>query len=168
VATLVAPYRTGRWAPWIDSSLGLTFRIRRPNFPAEPPSEVPSDRDVQAPAPGPTGRLGVHITMTTTPRTSWGARLPTSTLKRGTALTVHGRTAPPARLQWIKLRYYGPGHQRTYKTLARVRTDRNGRFRLDGWKPRRVGAYELWAFYTSQRKGLVSDYACPQTFKVAK
>jgi hypothetical protein len=79
-------------------------------------------------------------------------------IARGKPITVLGKTMPPLIRQKVDLIYTGP-RRKQVATLDRVRTDWQGRFRLPGWRPKRLGLYEISAIYHSRLPDIRSDYA---------
>jgi hypothetical protein len=102
-------------------------------------------------------RSGVRLRLSTSPRSDpTASRRRPATIERDRRIVIRGSTWPRLRKVDIRLSAVLPGSSRL-RTIAHVRTDRRGRFRYRSWRPRRLGRYELWAFYSSQRKRTVSD-----------
>jgi hypothetical protein len=153
--TLRMTYRVGAFNPWPRADLRLRVRVDSSMGPEE---QGTLSQAYELVSPAPRVRLrrsGVRIRLSVRP----AAR------RAGRPLRVRGTTWPELRRQRVALRYFGPGAQRRLRTLAFVRTDRAGRFRYR-WTPATSGRYELWAFYRSQRRGYVSDHACPRLLRV--
>lgn len=165
-STLTATYNTGLTAPWPTLDYRLTFLLRPELFSGGQGTLVES-ATVRPPQPEVAGRFGVEIRLAIAP---YGAARPFPRfpeIKSGRRIRIAGRTSPRLRRQIVNLRYTGPG-SRTLRPLATVRTDWQGRFAYRKWAPRRPGRYEVWAFYRSQRRHLVSDYTCPRSFQILR
>lgn len=163
VTTLTVRYVTGGFAPWPDLSYAPSF-VMSPGNDGSPSPE----RSVKPRNPSlSTTRTGVRIRLKTTPRSSPTPEHPIRTIARGRAVIVSGRTEPPLRGARLALKYSGPGG-RVMRTLARVPVDAKGRFRFDGWRPRRRGGYEVWALYRRSVAfpEVLSDYSCENYFEL--
>ena len=81
-----------------------------------------------------------------------------------TWMRVFGRTRPAIPSQRVSVRFARIGDQGVLQRgeIASVRVRRSGRFFASGVADR-PGDNEIWAAYTSQRKGLLSDDTCPGT-----
>jgi hypothetical protein len=100
----------------------------------------------------------------------WIGAAPTR-IHRGREILVRGSTLPVANDQVVRLLVARPGAQKArsgMKTLAKVRTNRRGRFFYKGWTPKRLGTYAVAVTYKSQRRTLASDFACSRFFKLVK
>ena len=53
-------------------------------------------------------------------------------------------------------------------TLAKVRTNKGGRFAYRQWRPDIPGFYEVGITYRSQRSDLANDFACSHGFELTK
>jgi hypothetical protein len=164
---LVARYAVGAFTPWPGAPLGVAVQARRRLSDGSRGTLSRARRRLRVPRPQlELRRTGVRLRLWTRPRSdptaaaSHGARI-----RRGRAIVVHGSTRPALAHVRIRLAVVRPGSSRL-RTLARVRTDRRGRFRYGAWRPRRLGRYELWAFYASQRRDTVSDHRCPRGLRV--
>ena len=165
-SVLTARYRTGGFAPWP----GLTFAptvIAETRLLNGTRGTLRRRQVVSVPSPRlKANRTGVRIEFFTTPRSSPSpGYVNVETIERGQPISVYGHIEPRMPRQRVLLRYFEPGARRL-RTLAVVRTSRRGHFRFRGWRPRKRGSYELWAFYPRQRQSLLSDHACPREFVV--
>ncbi len=123
---------------------------------------VPERQVIRSPEAKLRGPVGVHIKLIANPSLK---RSDDPELASGEVIRLRGSTTPPARSQRISLRYTGPGTGGQLVRLASVETDRRGRFRYH-WRPKRLGSYELWAFYRRQQRNRTSDHICPALFSV--
>lgn len=166
-ATLTAIYRRDRDTPWPDSRYSLTFRVGPVSDPQAGPSTISKHERITSPTPKLGGRTGVHIRLWTRPRSSATAGLVRPRkISRGNTISIFGRTLPRLGGHRLALRYRGPGTHSRLVTIARVRIGQRGRFHYRRWRPRKRGVYELWAFYRSLDRDVVSDYACPRGFRL--
>lgn len=146
----------------------VTFSDRLENSEPGATGTIGADQVVLPEAPRLIGPTGVRISFTTRPWTPLTNPKRAPTLRPGRTITVSGRTEPALKRQVVSLRTVGPGQGRPkLRLLARVRTDRRGRFRYE-WSPRRPGIHQLFAFYRRQRRGVTSDRACPRYVRIAR
>ena len=146
------------------SAITLEYQVRTGEFPLHTgqslspqmsfPSALIQDGDslpprfVDFPAPAPVGPIGVTFSLRTKPVRHFRA---------GSPIRIFGRTTPPLikrRVGVIAL--YPGGGMRT--VLGRPRTDRKGRFRLDGWRPPKHGTYYLGVRYRATEGSRQSDF----------
>jgi hypothetical protein len=172
--------------PQTTSTLRATFRIWRRDapFPAQDvrPTFLITPELVAPPAGGLAtipgilklrparrprlrGPSGVVISMPTQPHSDDGLVGKTPIYRPGQIFRVHGKTMPPLRRQVIELRTVTPGPPRPPHRVARVRTDRRGRFSYR-WRPHQPGTHELFAFYRRQQRGVTNDRACPRVVAI--
>lgn len=154
--------------PWPGDSLAPTFVLGRdvqsPSLPAA--IEVPTAEPIRQ------GPSGVQIAFATRPATPVLARAPQTTFKAGKRVKLFGSTNPVVRDQ--KLRIFTVVFTKNQKgrpkpvTLAKVRTDANGRFAYTDWRPDKPGFYEVGVTYRSQRAFLTDDFACSHSFELTK
>jgi len=145
-ARLLLPYRfAGR--PWPDSDYRLLASATVSDRSVGGDStEVP----VRFRKPRIRGRTGVRIQL----RVSRAA-------SRTGIITVRGRTLPRLRRKRLLIRYARIASRSRIHTLALVRTDRHGRFRVRGRLPARKGTYEVWArFRNGTGRGPFGDHSC--------
>ncbi|MDQ4040513.1 MAG: hypothetical protein M3141_02030 [Actinomycetota bacterium] len=141
--TLIARYRTGRSAPWIDTDYRLAFLIR---LPGAKPGPEPRERVVRSPQPDVRGRIEPELRLRTIPprRASPGRRI-----------AVVGRTEPLVPRRRLRLLFRaGPRESLRLgptRLMARVRTNAQGRFVYRGWTAAYDLDYEVWAEDTSGR-----------------
>jgi hypothetical protein len=167
-STLRATYTAG--LPfWPDLDLRLRF-VLRPRLTTGKMGTLSREVKVLAPQPAITGRVAVHVTFRTEPASSlssFGGRRPVT---RGTAVSIAGRANPPIPGQRVELRWARIGSRSNVLDrgrAARPRVGSDGTFRAR-WTPPRIGSYELWARYSSQGPGLVSDDTCPRLLRVVR
>jgi hypothetical protein len=166
VGTLVVRREWGEHAPWPGSDLRLAFRLSN-DLVGPGTGTLDREQDVLPPAPVRRGPTGVRIRFETRPASRDPGPAAPPEIAAGTPIAVTGTTDPPLAGARIALRFYGPENDRTRTTLAVVETDDAGHFGVAGWRPAAAGEYELWAFYSADRPGVVDDYACPRTFRQA-
>jgi hypothetical protein len=167
--TLEFIFRTGdfpiRPADGFAPSLGISSALIQDGDGAPP-------RGLGFPAPAPTGPQGVDIKLRTrpggpaaVPDEGFGAASTAldhagpARIAKGRPITILGSTHPRLARQKIRLIYTGPGRPGVVRTLAHVRTDKKGKFRLSDWTPRRLGSYEVSAIYRSRLSSRLSDFA---------
>jgi hypothetical protein len=164
---LVARYATGAFTPWPGARVAVRIRARRRLSDGTPGTLSSAGWAVPSPAPRlDLRRSGVRLRLSTSPHsdpTAGGRRL--AAIRRGRRIVIRGSTSPRLAHVHIRLAAVRPASSRL-RTVARVRTGRHGRFRYRGWRPRRLGRYELWVFYPRQRADTVSDHRCPRGFKL--
>jgi hypothetical protein len=171
---MVVQARTGDTAPWPSVDYRIRFEIRPPRPEPldflDPPETVEPQSVIPPKAPVHAGKSGVEISLTTSPPSAPKPSQSVPTVRVGREVRIRGETSPRIRGQFVILRYFQNGDTRDspFRKLARVRVGRRGRFTYRGWRPRVVGRYELWAFYKTQRRNLVSDHACPRVFEVQR
>lgn len=165
------PFGEAPWpTPWPATDLRERFRLTNnvrgtPLVPVRR-GTLERERFVQPPAPKRAGSTGVQIHLTTTPATGRTGR-PRMKVQAGTPITVKGWVSPPVAGARIELRYYSPENDdRELRTLAHVEVDDGGGFKLEGWRPRRAGYNEVWAYYEADRPGVVDDFSCPRVFEL--
>lgn len=166
---LRARYRAG--LPfWPDLDLRLRFRLKH----LAQSGVVDRTLVVASPQPAITGRVAVHITFRTTPKSARVAFEGSRPIALGRPIRIRGRTNPPIRGEHVELRYAritGPGtadkrpRDLPRGRAARLRVDAHGRF-YGRWLPPGEGSYELWARYDSTRASLISDNTCPRLLRV--
>jgi hypothetical protein len=171
--TLTARYATGRQAPWVDGDYRMTFEVgptlvgsyaADSVFAAGATGVTPAT--LRTAGPTPSGRTGVHLLLTTTPRATTTAGAAARRIGKRTRIAIAGQMLPAKRDRAIVIEWSHPGG--SHHLIARARTDGRGRFRVGGWQPPAAGTYELWARYPKQSGGLVADRtSCPLRFKRA-
>jgi hypothetical protein len=112
--------------------------------------------------------FGTHITISTRPRTPY-FRFPAGRRFRpGQVINIRGRTDPSLRGRRVALRYrYIPSRGATpLRTLARVEIGPRGHFSHRGWRPRRRGAYRLYAAYEPRTRHRTIDESCSRGFAI--
>jgi hypothetical protein len=144
-------------------------------FPFAVSDSSPPFGGVTFPAPVPSGAQGVYIKLGTRPGGSAAfpdpgfpglpqlgptplLHSPPVQIRRGRPITIVGGTTPRLVRQKIRVINTSPGHSEV-RTLARVRTDKKGKFRVADWMPKTLGPYEISATYRSQRPNRLSDFA---------
>jgi hypothetical protein len=167
--TITLPFRTGDLPIRPGDSLSPSMLFPHWTGDGPPPPFGPTFW----PAPGRSGPAGVSFSLSTKPGGPASVlsdptpppfseqtlhQTPAKRIRRGVPIDIFGNTSPALSRQKVDLIYTGPRH-RNPKRLARVRTDTNGRFRLLDWTPKRVGAYEISATYTSRLPEIRFDYA---------
>jgi hypothetical protein len=111
-------------------------------------------------------KTGVAVTLRTSPASSPRAGLQSPRkIRRGRAITISGTTSPRLAKKFLRLSVLYPGTPAKLRALARVRTDRNGRFVYRGWKPQRLGYYELFV-NTPKTATTIADFRCPRSFNL--
>jgi hypothetical protein len=112
------------------------------------------------------GPFGTHITLSTRPRTPYFRFPPSRRLRPGQAINIRGRTERSLRGESVVLRYrHIPSRGPTpLRTLARVAIGRRGHFSYHGWRPRRPGAYRLYAAYQPRSRARILDESCSRGF----
>lgn len=108
----------------------------------------------------------MRIDLYTHPRSAPSILERARTIRRRT-IRIFGRTSPRAVGKPLLLAYIGPGTNGRLRRISTVRVDRRGRFRYDGWRPRRLGTYELWAFL-GRIPDLAPAHRCPRTFELVR
>jgi len=164
---LLARYTTGVFAPWPGAPLGMTFAVDPARFYGPGRPTVTRAFTLTPPELALTAhRRGVRIDLFTRPHsaTNGGARNPRVT--PGRAISIFGRTTPRLPGQSLVLRSWDPG-ARSLTTIARVALDAQSRFHYRGWRPRKPGTYEIWAFYDRPAPGMVADHRCPRYVTIA-
>lgn len=167
-STVVTRYRAGV-IPWLDLDYRLGFQLSN-RLITGGRGTLERTQTIRSPQPRVAGRVGVHIRFWTTPRSAPSTYVSPPRIRLGRRLWVRGRTTPAIPGQHIALKYARLNRQGRVAgrgTVGRVRVGKRGRFRL-GWRPSRPGRYELWATYTSQRRGLRSDETCPRAFVLSR
>jgi hypothetical protein len=83
-------------------------------------------------------------------------------------INIRGRTEPSLRGRRVALRYrYIPSLGATpLRTLARVEIGPRGHFSHRGWRPRRRGAYRLYAAYEARTRHRTIDESCSRGFAI--
>lgn len=167
-STVHAAYEAG--LPfWSDLDLRMRF-VLGARLTTGKRGTLRSDRKVLSPQPAITGRVAVHMTFATTPRSglaSFDGRRPVA---RGRAIAIAGRTVPAIEGERVELRWArvdGHANVLAHGRAARPRVGSGGAFRAR-WTPPRAGSYELWARYRSTRRELVSDDTCPRLLRVKR
>jgi hypothetical protein len=123
---------------------------------------------IQPPKPAVRGPFGTHITISTRPRTPY-FRFPAGRRFRpGQVIDIRGRTEPALRGRRVALRYrYIPSRGATpLRTLARPEVGPRGLFSHRGWRPRRRGAYRLYAAYEPRGRHRTLDESCSRGFAI--
>jgi hypothetical protein len=165
-STLRASYEAG--LPfWPDLDLRLRF-VLRARLTTGKPGTLARDVKVLTPQPTITGRVAVHMTLQTTPASSLTSFLGRRPIARGKAVAISGRTSPAIPGQRVELRWARIVRGSLVAergSAGRPRVNSRGTFRAR-WTPPRRGSYELWARYTKQAAGLVSDDTCPRLLRV--
>jgi hypothetical protein len=165
VATAVLPFAILPVAPWPDTSYGMSFTaLRTLNSGAS--GSLEDEVVVDAGGPVITGPRGVQIRLASSPRGGLAGRRGSPLVRRGRAIALRGSTRPRLAGATLRLtvRRVAPGGG-VARRVVEVRTDRDGRFARRLRLSRR-GTYAIGAAYRSTRPDLVSDYACPMTFRV--
>jgi hypothetical protein len=125
---------------------------------------------IRPPAPAVRGPFGTHITLSTRPPTPY-FRFPAGRRFRpGQVINIRGRTDPSLTGRRIALRYrYIPSRGATpLRTLARVEIGPRGYFSLHGWRPRRLGAYRLYAAHKPRDPNRTLDESCSRGFAIRR
>lgn len=171
--TVAVRYATGDWRPWRDGDYRLRFRVQPTMVGTyEPPSPLAGGptvtRSITARTSGPkvgSSGLAAHLILSSTPKGTVRAGRSPRSIKRSTRIRLRGRVVALRSRRTVVLEWSRPTGK--LHTIARVRTDRRGRFTGPRWKPPRTGTYELWARYPKQRGGLAADTtSCPIRFRV--
>jgi hypothetical protein len=125
-------------------------------------------RRFRPPEPTVQGPFGTHITISTRPRTPY-FRFPAGRRFRpGQLINIRGRTEPSLRGRRVALRYrFIPSRGATpLRTLARAEIGPRGHFSHRGWRPRRRGAYRLYAAYEPSTPRKTLDQSCSRGFAI--
>jgi hypothetical protein len=114
------------------------------------------------------GPFGTHITMSTRPRTPYFRFPAGQRFRPGRLINIRGRTEPSLRGRRVVLRYrYIPSRGATpLRTLARAEIGPRGHFSHRGWRPRRRGAYRLYAAYEPASPHRIIDESCSRGFAI--
>jgi hypothetical protein len=131
---------------------------------------LPGRQEIQPPEPAVLGPFGTHIVLSTWPRTPY-FRFPAGRrLRPGRVINIRGRTESSLRGQRMLLRYrFIPSRGATpLRTLARVEIGPRGRFSYRGWRPRRLGAYRLYAAYRPRSPNRILDESCSRGFAIRR
>jgi hypothetical protein len=163
--TLSLGYRTGAEAPWPETDFRLTYTVS--GFQPQSPDSV-----LVSPSPATSGVRGVHITLSTRPRSdeAYGALAPT--VRSGHAVTLMGATSPAVpRAQLLlavarsranpKARreiFINPPKFGPFK-IVRASTSDSGQFRMH-WRPMKSGIYDLLIRYAGQTGSLAPSSSC--------
>jgi hypothetical protein len=169
-STLTAAFRIWRRdAPFPGQDVRPTFLITPELVSSDDgPATIPKSLALRpARRPRLEGPSGVVISIATRPRSHDGLLGNTPSYRRGQIFRVYGSTRPVLRRQLIELRALTPGPLRPPHLIARVRTDRRGRFSYR-WQPRQPGTHQLFAFYRRQQRGVTSDRACPRVVEIRR
>jgi hypothetical protein len=157
-----------RDAPFAGMNVRPTFTFTDRMFgPTGVTGTIGTDLAIRPPAPRLRGPTGVRLTVRTRPRTPLFNPRRAPRVEPGRAIRIFGTTDPVLRREAISLRVLVHGADREPRRLARVRTDRRGRFR-HVWRPRRAGIHELFAYYEPQRRGVTADRTCPRFLRVGR
>ena len=162
-ATLTAYYETGVVPPWPGDEHAVTVTARP--LPTSASTLTRSTAPVRSPAVALRGTTGTRITLATTPRSALAGVKEQRSARLGRVVRVRGTTDPPLRSGRITLRHVPPGARKP-TLLARVRTDRRGRFTYR-WTPKRGGLHELWA-YSPAGPRRVADHTCPVAIRMTR
>jgi len=169
-STLKATYEARAFAFWPGVDLDLRFRLGRP-YPEQTagPGTVGLPRVFKAAGPSVVRRRsGIRIDLQTSPASSYQSLARAHRIHRGRRITIRGQLHPAVPGQRVRLAWYGPGSSHRLATIGFARSRRNGRFTLSGWRPRRLGTYELWAFVRPSTKEFVADHRCPRVFRLIR
>jgi hypothetical protein len=107
----------------------------------------------------------VHIRLTSTPASG----LPSvhdPVVRRRRPITIRGSTSPARRNDRVRITV--TGYTPRSRRALTVRTDTRGRFILRGLRFAHAGSYAVGARYTSHRRSIASDHACPLGFRVER
>jgi hypothetical protein len=159
-ATVQASYITGDDAPWPGDEHQLT--IQAIPIPGHP-STLTQPMTVKTDSVAVRGTTGTRIMLASSPSSYISGSINHRNVTLGTTLRVRGRTEPALRNGTITLRHVVP-NSRSLRTLAKIRTDKRGRF-VHRWKPKSRGIHELWAFSPSARNR-AADHTCPIAIRV--
>lgn len=152
-ATLVTTWRLSRQAPF-------SFTDYRPRLTV---TSVGITQPIILPRPRLAGLSGVPVRL-----------LANKSGRVGRIMRVQGNTDPALAGERISLRLIGPVSYKAqtvfatpgrFRTIARVRVDRLGRFEYR-WRPRRGGLYGAYPAYLGQPPGIVRDRGCPSLLKI--
>lgn len=155
-SVLVSRWQLSRRPPF-------SFTDYRPRLTLTELTEGGKSQPISLPKPQIAGPVGVPMRLLRNPPG-----------RVGHVLRIRGRTDPALNGQLITLRLFGPRSSRArtiiprpqqFRTIARVRVDRLGRFELR-WRPRRGGLYGAYPSYLSQSPGRLRDRGCPIPLKV--
>lgn len=160
---LRATYEARRFAFWPGVDLDLRFALGRPFDGAPATVKLPQRIATQGPSVR-RRRSGLRIDLRTAPASSYSATARPRRIARGTPIAIFGQVHPRLQAEEVRLAWTGPGAR--LQTLAHVRTDARGRFRLTDWRPVALGIYELWAFAKATTANVVDDHRCPRTFRL--
>ena len=166
--TVRRPFGEAPWpAPWPGTELRTRFELTndvRGSLLLPNHGTLEREQVVSPPAPKRSGATGVQIRLATVPHTGRSSGTKTK-VQAGIPIAVTGSVDPPLPGARLELRYFSPDNARgELRTLGHVGVDDAGRFELAGWRPRRSGYHEVWAFYKADRAGVVDDFSCPRTF----
>lgn len=164
--SLVASYRSGAFTPWPGADVGVRIRTLRRLTNGEAGTLTVPERGVPSPEPRLVlERSGVRLALWTRPHSDSSITGRASRIAHGRSITVAGSTWPRLRHERVRLAVIAPGSARL-ETLGWVRTNRHGRFRYRGWRPRALGRYQLWVFSTGRDRRYVADHRCPRGFRL--
>lgn len=170
--TLAVRYAAGRRAPWADSDFRLKFSIQPKLVGTYQEGQVFFGRTATVggtsttASRGPTadGALGAHLLLNTWPTGVWGEGSTPRSVKYRSRVTLSGRLLPAEAKRRVDLQLRKPGG--ALRTIASVRTDKNGRFR-GSWRATTRGIVEFWARYPRQSGKLRADStSCPMRLRV--
>lgn len=154
-----------RHAPFPGLKVRPTFLVRN-TLANGAPGTVGPPIVLRPPAPRITSPLGVRIRWATRPRSPLVSARKAPVRRPGSLFLIRGRTTPVLSKQVITLRVLA-GDRGKLRHVARVRTDRTGRFSYR-WRPRTTGLKQLFAVYRRQQEGVTSDYTCPRFIRIER
>ena len=185
--TLTQTFSIAPTPPWPGVSYVPTFTISNRLANGSVGTLTTGLGSLTPPQPRVDGRRGVHIQFDTKPATTAHAFEGTrATIRRGKRIRFKGTTEPVLKGRKIRLAFYYLEVPRSEVKLERigvVRTNAKGRFRYPpkptkksraqndqtkGWAPRRLGAYEVRAYFDGGTPEIAPDFTCPRVFTLIK
>lgn len=170
--TLAVRYAAGRRAPWSDSDFRLKFTMQ-PRLVGTyqegqvffgQTATVGGTSTAVSSGPRAAGALGAHLLLRTTPGGVWGENATPRSVAFGSRVGLSGSLLPAEAKRRVDLQVRRPGG--ALRTVASVRTDKQGRFR-GSWRATTRGVVEFWARYPRQSGDLRADStSCPIRLRV--